>query len=261
MEETPARPAQLEQALAALRRVLAGALRAVYLHGSAVLEGLRPQSDLDLLVVVDRPMTEGERRSLLSDLLRISGRHPATPGGPRCVEIMIFVASALANESPPALAEFTYGEWLRPAFERGLLPMPSRDPEHVLLLAQARQEARPLVGPQASELLPEVSREAISQAMKEVLPALMGGLRGDERNVLLSLARIWRTAATGEFVSKNAAAAWAMPKMPEPHARTLDLAHCAYLGDVGDDWTSRQASAAGAAGYLRERVRALLETE
>ncbi len=245
-------------AMEALSGLLGEALLAVYLHGSAVSSGLRPQSDIDLLAVIDRPMTDGQRRDLLSALLQISGRHPAKPGGVRCLEVIIFLLSESDGLGFPALAEFTYGEWLRKDFEAGVMPIPKRDPENTLILAQARQNARPLFGPTAPELLPDVPLTEVRLAMHDALPALLNGLRGDERNVLLTLARMWRTASTGEFVSKDAAASWAVPQMPGEEAATLDLASRAYLGEIEDEWNTQWDAAQRTSQYLSERVSELL---
>lgn len=78
-EETPRTPAEALAALRIAKDLFGGSLSAVYLHGSAVSGGLRPQSDVDLLLVIEQPMTDAMRESLLGSLMRISGRHPATP--------------------------------------------------------------------------------------------------------------------------------------------------------------------------------------
>ncbi len=90
--------------------------------------------------------------------------------------------------------------------------------------------------------------------MRDALPTLLDGLRGDERNVLLTLARMWRTVVTGEFIAKDAAATWAASRMPELEADTLIHARNAYLGKIDDGWESRQAAARGAAAHLHQRV-------
>ena len=251
---TPEQTDQIPFVAAALQHVFGDALLAVYLYGSAVSGTLQPQSDIDLLVMIDRAMTNTQRHDLLKVLLRMSARHPAEPGGPRCIDVLVFLLSDLSENGGPARAEFTYGEWLRDGFEAGAPPMPTRDPEYTLVLAQARRDAVSLSGPCASELLPEISRKHIRQAMGDALPMVLRGLRGDERNVLLTLARMWRTAQTGDFVTKDAAAAWAIPNMRGQDAAILDYARRAYLGEIIDDWRSRWDDAQQLAEHLRERI-------
>lgn len=252
---------QIDEALAAtetIRSILRDALLAVYLHGSAVSGGLRPQSDVDLLAIVDCPMADEQRRDLLAALLRMSGRHPRPVGEPRCIELMVFLRADIAAPDFPARAEFIYGEWLRDTFECGGLPLPMSDPENTLVLAQARQEAVPLFGPDAKELLPSLPPEQIRRAMRDALPSLGDSLQGDERNVLLTLARMWRTSATGDFITKDAAATWAASQMPDEEADMLIYAREAYLGKVKDDWQDRQTASERTAAFLRQRVSELL---
>lgn len=246
---------QTTAAVGALGDILGDDLLAVYLHGSAILGGPRPQSDIDLIAIVRAPVTAERRDRLLSVLTALSGRHPARPGCPRPIEAMVFLRRDLTPPPFPARAEFVYGEWLRDAFVRAPdRSGPVSDPENTLILAQARLFARPLIGPPAAELLPEIAPHLIRRAMRDGLPALVEGLAGDERNVLLTLARMWRTAVTGEFVTKDAAAAWAVARMPGGEAEALDLARRGYLGTAADDWSDRRGAAREAADFLRARV-------
>ena len=65
---------------------------------------------------------------------------------------------------------------------------------------------------------------------------------------------MWRTVATGEFVSKDAAAAWAIAHMPVQEADTLACARAAYLGESDDAWATRSSAARRAATFLLQRV-------
>ncbi|WKL24187.1 DUF4111 domain-containing protein (plasmid) [Sinorhizobium meliloti] len=75
---------------------------------------------------------------------------------------------------------------------------------------------------------------------------------------MLTLARMWRTSTTGDFVTKDAAATWAADQMPAHEAGTLIHAQEAYLGKVRDDWENRQAASERTATFLRQRVSELL---
>ncbi|WP_047685587.1 MULTISPECIES: aminoglycoside adenylyltransferase family protein [Xenorhabdus] len=233
-------PSEADKALLIIQKQLAESLVAVYLHGSAVAGGLRPRSDVDLLVIIDRPMTSVVRECLAADLMIISGRYPSDPDGRRPVELIVFLRSDLAVSLYPARCEFIYGEWLRCEYEVGEIPKSVCDPELTLVLAQSRQEAIPLVGPDASSLLPAIPGSDIRRAIKDVLPSLIETLQGDERNVLLTLARMWRTLVTGEFVSKDVAADWAAARLPAIQAAVLADARETYLRGGEEDWRNRQ---------------------
>lgn len=233
-------PSEAYEVLLIVQKQLAGSLVAAYLHGSAVAGGLRPRSDIDLLVVVDQPITSGVRKSLAADLMTISGRYPSDPKGRRPVELIVFLRSDLTASLYPTRSEFIYGEWLRHEYEMGEIPKPVCDPELTLILAQSRQEAMPLFGPEARSILPEIPRADIHRAIRGVLPTLIETLQGDERNVLLTLARMWRTLVTGEFVSKDVAADWAAVRLPAIQAAVLTNAREAYLRGHEEDWHSRQ---------------------
>ena len=86
----------------------------VYLHGSAVLGGLRPTSDLDILVVLKRRTSATERRALVERLLDLSGAR-ARRGPARPVELSVVVQSDVRPWRYPPSQEFLYGEWLREA--------------------------------------------------------------------------------------------------------------------------------------------------
>ncbi|MDC9598441.1 aminoglycoside adenylyltransferase family protein [Xenorhabdus anantnagensis] len=247
-------PSEADKALLIVQKRLAESLIAVYLHGSAVVGGLRPLSDVDLLVVIDQPMTSEVRESLAADLMMISGRYPFDPDGRRPVELIVFLRADLTASLYPAQSEFIYGEWLRHEYEMGEIPKPVCDPELTLVLAQSRQEAIPLVGSNAISLLPAIPRSDIRRAIKDALPNLIETLQGDERNVLLTLARMWRTLVTGEFVSKDVAADWAAARLPAIQAAVLANVRETYLRGGEEDWQNRQQELQITVNSLRNYV-------
>ena len=119
-------------------------------------------------------------------------------------------------------------------------------------------EAFSLYGPAAQTLLPYVTSERVKAAMRILLPSLVEALHGDERNVLLTLARMLYTATTDQFTSKDRAAFWAMALLSEPSADLLSYARSAYLGEVIDDWSERRIEGIALADDLSCRITALL---
>ncbi|MEH6718871.1 MAG: aminoglycoside adenylyltransferase domain-containing protein [Aurantimonas endophytica] len=227
-------PAEAWDALSLLKDRLGTSLSAVYVHGSAVTEGLRRWSDVDLIAIVEKRLPASIRADLSADLLAVSGHYPFDTMGRRPLEVVILRRADLECPTYPARTEFVYGEWLRDALQGGANTEAAASPEFTLLLAQAREEAVALIGPDITDLVPAIPFTVIRRAIGDLLPELIETVEGDERNVLLTLARMWRTATTGQFVSKHEAANWAASQLSDRTAVTLGLARDAYL-EIGTD--------------------------
>jgi len=246
-------PPEAVGAIALARECLGASLVAAYLHGSAVAGGLRPDSDVDILAIIDQPLADEPQRRLLAGLMNISG-HPVRSDPRRPLELIIFTTADLAHLSYPARSEFVYGEWLRAAFEGGSIPQPEANPEFTVLIAAARQAALVLAGPAPEDLLPAISDRDLRRAMGDSLGGLRASLIGDERNVLLTLVRILCTLETGRIVPKDTAADWALERFSGRTARLIGKARRGYLGEVEDDWSDCRADVEMVTGDLMNRI-------
>jgi streptomycin 3"-adenylyltransferase len=138
---------------------------------------------------------------------------------------------------PPRL-DFQFGDWYRPDFARGdFAPWNPSNPDLAIVLEMVLQADRPLFGPPPSELFGPIPWADIRQAMLDSISDLLADLDGDERNVVLTFARIWTTLATGAFRSKDGAADWAIPRLPREHRAVLAHARLLYVRGVStEDW-------------------------
>ena len=171
----PEAPPVAHEVVAIVRDVLGEGLIGAYLHGSAVLGGLRPTSDIDVLAVIGRPTTEPERRALVDRLLEISGRR-ARRGPGRPIELTILVQSDVRPWRHPPRVEFLYGEWRRDDYERGCVPAPEPmvdlGPEITLTLAGNLV----LAGPPPAEVLDPIPEADLRRAITAGVPSLMDDL-------------------------------------------------------------------------------------
>lgn len=232
-----------------LHHTLPETILGIYLHGSATLGGLRPHSDVDVLVVVREPTTHTQRRSLVQDLLKVSGV------AARPVELIVVVQDDVRPWRYPPPCEFLYGEWLRDEYERGAVPGPEPSPDLAPLLTMVLLADAPLYGPPPADLLDPVPHEDLRRAIVAGVPELLGELDTDTRNVLLTLARIWTTLATGAIRAKDAAADWALPRLPAEHRHVLAHARAIYLGEADERWD--HGTAAGVRACADFLVRAI----
>ena len=82
----------------------------------------------------------------------------------------------------------------------------------------------------------------------------------DTRNVILTLARIWSTAATGVIRSKDTAADWALERLPPRHRPALAPAPAISLGDHSERWNDVEDRIERHADDVIAALRGLVET-
>jgi streptomycin 3"-adenylyltransferase len=232
------------------------ALVGLYLCGSSVSGGLRHESDIDLLAVTRRSLSTQERVEITDLLLRFSGRKATVEPG-RPVELTSVVHSAMTPWKYPPECDYQYGEWLRDTITAGQMPAAHRDPDLAILISAARFTNEPLRGPALEKITDAVPREDLRRAIRDSVQPLLEDLHGDERNVLLTLARMVVTLETGEIVSKDDAASRVMSGLPPGNRELLDLARQGYLGQVADDWNQNREQTQETAGLLASQVRRL----
>lgn len=216
---------QIEQVTGLVADALGPNALGVYLHGSAVQGGLRPASDVDILVVSADSLADRERQVLTDGLLRVSGPGPET----RSIELTVVVQAQVRPWRYPPVSDYSYGDWLRDEIAAGGPPRPAPMPDLAIEIPQTLAGNRPLAGPPPGELLDPVPREDVVRASLAGIPGLLDDLPGDTRNVVLTLARIWTTLATGEIRSKDAAADWALARLAPEHRPVLEHARWLYL--------------------------------
>jgi streptomycin 3"-adenylyltransferase len=227
---------QADTVLGLVSDVLGSDVVGAYLHGSAVLGGLRARSDLDILVVTRQPTTASQRRVLVERLMAVSGSR-ALRGPARPVELVVVVQSAVRPWRYPPMCEFLYGEWLRDAYERGEIPAPEPSPDLATLLTMVLSANAPLVGPPPAEVVDPVPSADLRESVVAGVPQLLAEVDDDTRNVVLTLARIWRTLVTGEVTSKDAAADWALARLPAAQRPVLQRARDIYVGVHPEQWS------------------------
>jgi streptomycin 3"-adenylyltransferase len=248
--------AQTERVLRLARDVLGHDALGAYEHGSAVLGGMQPTSDIDILVITGRLATPAEKRQLVDGLLVISAPFPP-PGPERCVEVTVVAQTQVRPWRYPPSFDLQYGEWLRDRFEHGdsSLLQAAVNPDLTTLLTIALLGDRPLFGPPPRELLDPVPAEDCITAMVGDIDGFMDEFEEDTRNLLLTLARIWQTVVTGVIDRKDRAARWAQERLPADDRQLLERARAMYLGRQPDDWTDLASEARATADHMISQIR------
>lgn len=257
MNVLPCAQKQIQTACALIESILGRELMAIHLYGSAMDGGLKPLSDIDLLVTVRSPLRDEQRHTLMQKLLAISA-WPGTSEIYRALEVTVVVWSQIVPWQFPPMRELQFGEWLRDEIANGEYESAQPDPDLAILLTKARQNSLPLRGEAASTLFEAVPERDLQHTFRQTL-ALWNradDLEGDERHILLTLARIGYSVETGQIASKDEAAAWLLPQLPEAHAKLLAEARAEYLGLVTVDWAEKMPQIEA---FVRDVKKTILE--
>jgi hypothetical protein len=189
----------------ALGRTVVG----VILHGSLTLDDYVPgRSDVDLLVVVDDPLTDAQVAALTQTVER---QRPRAPGRVDLRVVTRQVASSPTPAPPMELyIEITPGSGLqverRHPGERDL----------VVEFSMCRAHGRSLLGAAPAELIGELPDRwvlAVGDAQLADWEVIGDDPKHAELTVLTTC-RIWRLADEGRHCSKTAAGQWALGRDP-----------------------------------------------
>ncbi len=151
-------PEQLRGVLNLLQETIGEDLIGVYLFGSAVLGGLKPSSDLDLMAVSERSTTIEEKRTLVCGLRNLSGK-------PRHLELTLVVRNEVKPWRYPPRMDFQYGDWWHDEYDRGNV-QPWRDqsnPDLASLIRMALLADTPMLGPAPADVFDPVPREGLRE--------------------------------------------------------------------------------------------------
>lgn len=231
------------------------AIVGIYLYGSALAGGLRPDSDLDFAVATSRRLTAREKEALIAGIRPLS-RRSLRAAGWRPLEVTVVALPEVQPWRYPPAIDLQYGEWLTDAdLREQVRATPVVSPDLTVVLTMLRGSSHSFLGPPAEDLLDPVPRDDLVRASIDGLPSLLADLEDDTRNVLLTLARVWTTVATGAIRSKDDGATWAAERLPSGDRGLLERARSLYLEGGWGDWSTTMHDVRLLAGRMSEQIR------
>lgn len=211
-------------------------LLGIYLYGSSVMGGLQRYSDLDFFVVSGRATTPQTKETLSKALLHISGTYRSREK--RSIDVLIVEKSEINPWQYPPKFDYHYGDWMRKDFESGNFEpwKTTTMPSIALLITQVLLSSKTLLGSAPEQILPPVPYADFIAATIKEMDTLKEDIETDERNVLLTFARIWLTVETDTIGSKQQAATWAIQRLPDAYKPLMQRAFNSTVGTEPDEW-------------------------
>lgn len=206
---------QLQRATRAFRRVLGRQLQGLYLHGSLAMGGFDARrSDLDLLGVCRRRLSNSEKRKMIEAMLSISG-------SPRPIVMSIVAHTDLVPWRHPAPFQLCWSEDWRGHYRQQLNDGTwrrwerehPRDGDLAAHVAMTRVRGRALFGPPPAAVLPFVPESDLVQSLTSDGRWALRLLRKHPamaRYAVLNACRRQALVRRGFLLSKVEGADWAM---------------------------------------------------
>lgn len=194
-----------------LAGVLGDTVRSVILHGSLAAGGFRPgRSDIDLLVVVGRSLTDAQAGAL-EQLVR-----QADLGDAAGFDLHVVTAEVAASPTPAPALELQVGRYDGSSAEFEVERRVDAAPDLLAELSMAREQGRALAGAEPHEVIAPVPAAWIVERGRHWLRTWQS-LTHDTENaafMVLTACRIWRYAVEQAHSSKEQAALWALGRDP-----------------------------------------------
>lgn len=219
-----------------------GNVTGIYLHGSAVLGGYNSdRSDLDVLVVVPKPMTEAQRAATAKTLSDEALPCPATG-----LEMSIVTEAVAANPdvaAPPFELHMTTA-----ATDSKIVDGRDHegDPDLVLHFAVCREKGENLARHPAKSSLEDVFGAVPRRRITAQLRQELGWAEAPRHYAVLNASRAWMYAVTRQLVSKVTGGAWALRRMQSDDEMTdqggrMALIRAALAKQTGDEAAPMEA--------------------
>ena len=240
------------------KTILRDDLMGVYLHGSAVMGCFHPEkSDIDLIVVVDRPMSEPVKRAFLEMVVEQNAQGPA-----KGIEM-----SVVRRE---VCRPFVYPTPYELHFSAGHLDAYREDPEGYIRRMQGddkdlaahftiiRERGRCLYGAPIEEVFEAVPRRDYLDALWYDVENAREEIAAYPMYLTLNLARVLAYAEEGLILSKKEGGAWALDRLPPEYRPLIRAALREYTENATVVYD--EALAKRYAAYAVERIRPYIET-
>lgn len=243
----------LQEFVEGSKRILRDDLVGVYLHGSAVMGCFNPEkSDIDLIVVADRPLSDPVKRAFMEMVVEYNGLGPA-----KGIEMSVVLRKACRP--------FVYPTPYELHFSAGHLASYREDPEGYIRRMKGvdkdlaahftiiRDRGRCLYGAPIEDVFEEVPRRDYLDAIWYDVENAPEEITHHPMYLTLNLARVLAYTEKGLILSKKEGGQWAIENLPPEYHPLIRGALREYTESASVVY--EEALAQKYAAYVMGRIR------
>ena len=196
------------------KTILRDSLVGIYLHGSAVMGCFNPEkSDIDLIIVVNRPLSDAVKRKYMDMVVEYNASGPA-----KGIEMSVVLAAVCKPFVYPTPFELHFSaahlEWYRRDPDDYIRKMHGEDPDLAAHFTIISKRGRCLWGAPVKEVLAEVPGPDYMDSIRKDVEDARDSIADNPMYLVLNLARVLAYKEEGLVLSKKEGGEWALSRLP-----------------------------------------------
>jgi streptomycin 3"-adenylyltransferase len=235
------------------KEILQDNLTGIYLHGSAVMGCYNPEkSDLDLIVVVNEPMTDEVKRRFMDMVVEVNQE-----GHEKGIEMSVVTKSVCKPFVYPTPFELHFSEmhtnWYKDNQEDYIQKMKGTDKDLAAHFTIISKRGKCLCGLPIEEVFAPVPKADYFDSIWEDIAEAQEDILDNTMYIILNLARVLAYKKEGLILSKKEGGEWALNNTPEEFHPLIQAAMQEYADavDVSYDYEVARNYAA----YMIKEIR------
>ena len=234
------------------KQILRDNLTGIYLHGSAVMGCFNPEkSDIDLIIVVDRPLSDSVKKAYMDMVIEYNARGPA-----KGIEMSIVIRDVCKPFVYPTPFELHFSarhlEWYKRDPDDYIRKMNGTDKDLAAHFTIINKRGQCLYGLPVNEVFAEVPDSDYMDSIWEDISEAPENIAQDTLYLTLNLARVLAYKEEGLVLSKAEGGEWALHHLPAQYKPLITSALAAYAS--AEDPAYDEALARQYAEYALRRI-------
>ena len=232
--------------------ILCENLTGIYLHGSAVMDCFNPdKSDIDLIVVVDEPMTDSIKRKYMDMVVGLNACGPA-----KGIEMSVVTKDACKTFVYPTPFDLHFSEmhleWYKSNPDDYIQKMNGTDSDLAAHFTIIKNRGKCLVGAPIDEVFADVPAEDYLDSIFDDISDAEDDISDNTMYLTLNLARVLAFKKESLILSKKEGGEWALRNLPKDYHELIESALEEYSTDTPGIYNTDQAKAY--AKYMLDRI-------
>ena len=222
----------LDSITLAAKDILGDRLTGIYLHGSMAMGCFNPEkSDIDLILVINQDMTDGQKRQFMEFVVELNAWAPK-----KGLELSVVKEEVCRRFVYPTPFELhfspTHLKWWWDDPKGYIQRMKGTDPDLAAHFTIIRKYGIVLAGADVEKVFGEVPREAYLDSIRQDVENAAEDVLDNPVYILLNLCRVAAYVEENLILSKRQGGEWGLIHLPEKYQLLIQNALDAYRSDV-----------------------------